>query len=162
MRVPRSVCANDATASHPRTWAMCGRLSRIIVVRDPCADRMPPRTLRVITSGRIARSAGLFSRDTSGYCTKTNSSLILRVRNCASRACTYTGACKRKSSTFSSRPPCSRIRKNRRREMPPRVSRRFYSSGATASWGPHAYSLLAGAPLCCACWDYSVFATHVE
>ena len=64
MGAPRSIRSTAARGSRPRTRAVWSRLIRIILVVEPCGERVPPGTLRAMTSGRRARTPGILgSRD---------------------------------------------------------------------------------------------------
>ena len=61
----------------------------VILVSVPCAERVPPLTLRLTTKWRRLRSAALLSGGTSGWATKTKSSLMcfsMRRHNLAGTA----------------------------------------------------------------------------
>ena len=59
----------------------------VILLSVPRSERVPPLTLRLITTWRRLRSAGLLSDGTSGSATKTKSSLMWRSMRRHSRPC---------------------------------------------------------------------------
>lgn len=58
----------------PRAAQVLTRLKSVSRVCEPSAEREPPLILRMITSGRNARSAALLSAGTPGCSTNWNNS----------------------------------------------------------------------------------------
>ena len=67
----------------------------VILLSVPRSDRVPPLILRLITTWRRLRSAGLLSDGTSGSATKTKSSLMWRSMRRHSRPCRASGSARK-------------------------------------------------------------------
>ena len=76
-----------ARGFRPRARQVPKTDASVILLSVPRSDRVPPLILRLITTWRRLRSAGLLSDGTSGSATKTKSSLMWRSMRRHSRPC---------------------------------------------------------------------------